>query len=267
MKVRSEMIRGDGFDKNVAEKMPKVRQEEEAPPSDLGSEQKFLGEEFQEMRPLEKGAEEHITLTPSKERMETEPQMDVLRLIEDLHTQLLASSRTKRALEIDLTSYQKSVHQLGQDNKDLREQLENLMKELQGLKETQSESIYLKEENADALEKIRELQEELRTVKEALAKTLQQRDEAMSRIHDLESQIEQSELLQIKGKLKEREALHFSEENQELQLRLEEAQTQNMDLERKYEQLRKSFNEVRESLTLLRDSCKTNYYNLPKTPE
>jgi len=267
MKVRGEMITGDGFDKNVAEKMPTIRQEEEPLPSDLGSEQKFLKEEHQEMRPLEKEVEENIPLSFSKEGIETEQQMDVLRLIEDLHAQLLASARAKRALEIDLASYQKTVHQLGQDNKDLRRQLENLMKELQELKEIQTESIYLKEENEDALEKIKELQKELRTVKEVLAKTTQQRDEALSRIHDLESQIEKNELLQIKGKLKEREALHFSEENRELQLRLEEAQTQNMDLERKYEQLKKSFNEVRESLTLLRDSCKTSYYNLSQTPE
>lgn len=267
MKVRGEMITGDGFDKNVAEKMPKIRDQEELLSSDLESEQKFPKEEYQEMRPLEKEAEENIPFTSSKERLETEQQMDVLQLIEDLHAQLLASARAKRALEIDLASYQKSVHQLGQDNKDLRRQLEDLMKELQGFKEIQSESIYLKEENADALEKIKELQEELRMMKEVLAKTTQQRDEALSRIRDLESQMEQNELLQIKGKMKEREALHFSEENQELRLRLEEAQTQNIDLERRYEQLKKSFNEVRESLTLLRDSCKTSYYNLSQTPE
>ncbi|MCJ7746691.1 MAG: hypothetical protein MUP27_03030, partial [Desulfobacterales bacterium] len=71
----------------------------------------------------------------------------------------------------------------------------------------------------------------------------------------------------IKGKLKEREASLFSEENRELQSRLEEALSHNMELERKYETLRKSFNEVRESLTLLRDSCKKNYYNLSETPE
>jgi predicted nuclease with TOPRIM domain len=67
--------------------------------------------------------------------------------------------------------------------------------------------------------------------------------------------------------LKEREASHFSEENRELRSKLEETLTQNMDLERKYEAVRKSFNEVRESLILLRDSCKTNYYNLSEIPE
>ena len=75
------------------------------------------------------------------------------------------------------------------------------------------------------------------------------------------------EVLRIRGKLREREASHFSEENRELRSRLEETQPQNMELERKYETMKKSFNEVKESLTFLRDSCKANYYNLSENPE
>ena len=101
----------------------------------------------------------------------------------------------------------------------------------------------------------------------ALTKATREREEAFERIRDLESQIEQSEVVKIKGKLKEREASVFSEENRELQSRLEEALTQNLDLERKYETLKKSFGEVRESLTYLRDSCKANYYNLSEGAE
>lgn len=97
--------------------------------------------------------------------------------------------------------------------------------------------------------------------------TTRERDEAQSRIRDLESQIEQNEILRVKGKLKEREASLFAEENKELRARLEEVLAQNIDLERKYTNMRKSFSEVRQSLTLLRDSCKTNYYNLSETPE
>ena len=63
-------------------------------------------------------------------------------------------AQTKRALEMDLSSYQKTIHQLAQDNQELRRQLETLTKEHQSLKEFQSESIYLQEENADALERI-----------------------------------------------------------------------------------------------------------------
>ena len=60
---------------------------------------------------------------------------------------------------------------------------------------------------------------------------------------------------------------HFAEENRELRSRLEEIQLQNMELEREYEDMRKSFSEVKESLTLLRDSCKAHYYNLAESPE
>ena len=104
-------------------------------------------------------------------------------------------------------------------------------------------------------------------MKQTLTKASQEREEALDRIRDLESQMEQSEVIKIKGKLKEREASLFSEENRELQSKLEEALARNMDLERKYETLKKSFSEVRESLTFLRDSCKANYYNLSENAE
>jgi DNA repair exonuclease SbcCD ATPase subunit len=269
MKPRSQVITADGFDKNVAEKMPKIRKLEESLPTPLEAEPQPLKEDrpemIQEMRSSEKQVEKTVIFQPPK--AETEQTVDVLKLIEDLHAQLLASARTKRALEMDLTSYQKTIHQLAQDNQELRHQLEALSKEHQRLKELQSESIYLQEENTDALERIKEFQLELREMREALMKATQEREEALERIRDLESQMEQNEVFKIKGKLKEREASLFSEENRELQSKLEEALARNMDLERKYESLKKSFNEVRESLTFLRDSCKTNYYNLSENPE
>jgi len=261
MKARGQVIRDDGFEKNVAEKMPKIGKGEELFPS-------YLEDESQEeehhpaMSSSEERTERKMIHTLPRQGVEREQDQEVLGLIEDLHDQLLVSGRTKRALEMDLSSSQKTIQQLAQDNKDLRNQLENLRKELQKVKEIQSESIYLKEENADALEKLREFQQELRSMNETLAQTLRERDKALNKIAELESQIEQNDLIQIKGKLKEREASHFSEENRELQSKLEEALAHNMDLEKKYEGLKKSFNEVKESLTLLRDSCKTNYYNL-----
>jgi chromosome segregation ATPase len=271
MKARSEMLTGDGFDMNVAEKMPKMRKQEEPLSADLETEPLFQKEDLQEtiqdVRPLEKEVERKFIFEPPKKATEVEQDLDVLRLIEDLHTQLLASARTKRALEMDLTSQQKTIHQLAHDNQGLRRQLEGLNEELQRLKKIQSESVYLKEENTDALERIQEFQQELRDLKEALAKTTQERNEALHRITELESQIEQNEIMKIKGRLKEREASYLFEEGQELQAKLEEALARNMDLESKYQALRKSFNEVKESLTLLRDSCKKDYYNLNQTPE
>lgn len=266
MKVRGQMVTDDGFDKNVADKMPKVKQEEEFSPPDQEVEIQRVEEDhqgmIQEVKSPEKEPERKVVFEPRKIAPETDKNLDVLRLIEDLHNQLLALGRTKRALEMDLASNQKTIHQLAQDNRELRSRLADSTKEVQGLKEVQAETIYLKEENADALERIQEFQKELKAIRETLELTTRERDEAQSRIQDLESQIEQSEILRVKGKMKEREASLFAEENRELRTRLEEVLSQNMDLERKYGDMRQSFHEVKESLTLLRDSCKTDYYNL-----
>jgi len=271
MKPRSQVVTADGFDKSVAEKMPKIRKLEEPLPSTQEEEPHPLEEDYHEpileVKPTEKQPEKKVMIESPKRGVEAEQSLDVMKLIEDLHAQLLASAQTRRSLETDLSSYRKTIHQLAQDNQELRHQLEVLSKEHQRLKEVQSESIYLQEENADALERIKEFQQELREGREKLTKVTQEKEEAIERIHDLESQLEQSEVFRMKGKLKEREASLFSEESRELRSKLEETLTQNLDLERKYETLRKSFNEVRESLTLLRDSCKTNYYNPSELPE
>jgi len=271
MKSRSQVMTADGFDANVAEKMPKIRRMEEPLPSPPEENFQPLEEDRQEpipdMRSREERTEKKSIFEAPKKGIETEKSLDVLKLIEDLHSQLLAAAQTKRALEMDLTSHKKAAHQLTQDNQELRRQLEVLSKEHHRLREFQSESIYLQEENADALGRIKEFQQELREMREGLTKVTREREEAFERVRDLESQIEQSEVVKIKGKLREREASLFSEENRELQSKLEEALAQNMDLEKKYETLKKSFNEVRESLTYLRDSCKANYYNLSESPE
>jgi len=271
MKLRSQVITADGFDTNVAEKMPKIRKLEEPLLSPLEGEPQPLKEDHSEpileVKSPEMLAERKVIFESPKKGMETEQNLDVLKLIEDLHAQLLASAQTKKALEMDLTSYKRTIHQLTQDNQELQRQLETLSKEHQKLKGFQSESIYLEEENTDALERIKEFQQELREMRDTLSKATQERQEAFDRIRDLESQIEQSEVVRIKGKLREREASLFSEENRELQSKLEDALAQNMDLNGRYETLKKSFNEVRESLTFLRDSCKANYYSLSESPE
>ncbi len=271
MKPRSQTMMADGFDTNVAEKMPKIRKLEEPLPSHLEEESLSPREErhkpIPEIRPLEREVERKETIEFPEKGVETEQSSDVLNLIEDLHAQLLASAQTKRALEKDLASYRRTIHQLSQDNQELHRQVEVLQKEHQGLKEFQSESYYLQEENADALEKIKEFQKELRNMRESLNKAIQEKEDALNQMRELEFQMEQNEVVKIKGKLKEREASLFSEENRELQSRLDEALALNLDLEKKYETLKKSFHEVRESLTFLRDSCKTNYYNLSENPE
>ncbi len=278
MKPRIQTAPADGFETNVAQKMPKIRKLEE--PHTLILEQDSQRQEKEgdqtpiddqtllpEMSLSEKRAEKKTIFESSQKGIVSESSLDVLKLIEDLHGQLLASAQTKKALEMDLASYKKSIQRLSQDNQELRRQWEALSKEDQKLKEIQSESIYLQEEHADALERIKEFQQEVRETKKALTQVTQEREEALDRIRELESRVEQSEVMKIKGKLKEREASLFSEENRELQSKLEEAIARNTDLEKKYETLKKSFGEVRESLTFLRDSCKANYYNLSESTD
>jgi len=268
MRVRSQTVTDDGFEKNVAEKMPKVKKEEEFSPPEVEIQPRE--EDHQEIRPEVRSQEPEVEKKappPPLQNRGREKPLEVSGLIDDLQMQLLNLGRTRRALEMDLASDRKTIFQLAQDNKELRSQLEVLNKETHGLREFQTETLYLREENADALDRIRDLQQQSRRLRESLESTTRERDETLGRIRALESQIEEKELLWIKGKLKEREASYFAEENRELRARLEEMLAQNIDLERKYEEIKRSFNEIKESLTLLRDSCKTNFYNLSENPE
>jgi chromosome segregation ATPase len=270
MKTKEQVMMGDGFDRNVAEKMPRIKQQEEPSFVEEEPEPKSQMLAPQPQGIPEKEADQRTTARSfppfeGKEKVESDPNLDVTGLIEDLHHQLLVSSRAMRALEVELASSRRTLHQLGQDNVELRQQIEELNRDLQGLRETEAESRYLKEENEEASERIRELQRELRTMKETLTRTTQEREGVLRQVEVLESQKEQNEVLWIKGRLKEKEASHFSEENRELRASLEKALDQNMEVERKYEALKKSFREVKESLGLLRDSCKSNYYNLNET--
>jgi FtsZ-binding cell division protein ZapB len=151
MKSRAQVAAADGFDTNVAEKMPKIRKleepftlalEQEPQPPKEQEDQRFIPEWSVPEKQAERKA---ISESPQK-GIETEQGLDVLKLIEDLHAQLLASAQTRRALEMDVASYKKSIHQLTRDNQELRRQWEALSKEDQKLKELQSESIYLQEE-------------------------------------------------------------------------------------------------------------------------
>jgi chromosome segregation ATPase len=269
MKPRGQTVIGegfDGFDRNVAEKMPKIRKEE-GPSSPIAEEgEQSLRNVSHEIEPPPKPAERIPIFTPQPEEG-GEENREILGLIDDLHSQLLVSNRTKRALEMDLAASQRVIQKAAQENQTLRTQVESLKKELQRFQEAQSELSYLEEENEDALEKITALQADMKVLKSTLDNVTQERDQALNRVQSLETNIEQSDLLRMKGRLKDREVSHFSQENQDLRARWEEALAQNMDLEKRYEALKKSFGEVKESLTLLRDACKANYYNLSETPE
>lgn len=269
MKLKDQAALGDGFDKNVAEKMPKLKKWEESPSLETDLERVSTKEEplpraREEVDPERPAAEKKVLFTAPGEIRESPEPLDVLKLIEDLHAQILASGRIKRALEMDLAAAQKTIHQLALDNKALRAEQEELRRQLQRVKEIETESNYLREENEDALEKISDLQGELRTLKETLALALREKEEALKQVRELQGRVEQSDLLGLRERMKEKEASQLSEENREIRARLEEALSRNADLEKRYETLKKSFEEVKESLSLLRESYKASYYNVER---
>lgn len=271
MKPKTHILTSDGFDTIVAEKMPKIKRLEDEVKQEKTEEGQLYEEEHQEVTEKIQSSEERLRRSVGVESLAelstSEQGLDVTKLIDDLHNQLLSSNRTRRALELDIVSYQKTIHQLIKDNKDLRLQIEDLKNELQRFREIHFESVYLKEENEDALEKIHEFQEELGQARETLSKAEKEKADLLKRIQELESQMDQKEIFIIKGRMKEREASHFYEENQELQTRLNEALNQNLELEKKYESLKRSFREVKDSLTLLRDSYKKDFYQSPENLE
>jgi chromosome segregation ATPase len=272
MKTKEQIMTGDGFDRNVAGKMPKIKQQEDPlssfPEEEPEPKPRFAPSPIQAMPETQA---ERMTRAPFQAPQEKEagerPEqtLDVTGLIEDLHHQLLVSARAMRATEAELASSRRTLQQLGQDNSELRRQIEDLNRELQSFKATEQEVRYLKDENEEALERIRELQQELKNLREALNRAGQEKEEALRRLETFESEKEQNEVLWIRGKMKEKEASLFSEENRQLRVSLEKALDQNLEMERKYETLKKSFREVKESLHLLRDSCKSSYYHIGET--
>lgn len=265
MKSKSQPLEADGFDRIIAEKMPKMKKLEE--PFYLVKEETPGFEEDQSEKILGKKIEKTSIFEPPPDAKLSTGTLDLSGLIEDLHHQLLLSQKAQKAMELDKISYEKKIHHLTQENRDLKSKLEFLQKELQQLKENSAELNYLKEENEEALERIRELQQELRIMKENLTKVLKEKEEASRRVQELEFQLDQLELTRMKEKWREKETSHFNEENLQLRAKLEETLAQNLELEKKYEALKRSFHEVRESLLLLRDSCKKSYYQISDQPD
>lgn len=64
MKVKGQFITEDGFDKIVAEKMPKIKQQERPLPMDQKLESQALSEIHSDTRPLEKEQKEKVTPPP-----------------------------------------------------------------------------------------------------------------------------------------------------------------------------------------------------------
>ena len=88
MKIKGQVMTEDGFDRNVAEKMPKIKQQEDFLPSD--SDEDFRPElqiePTQAVSPPEKQAEKRVIVPPFlKDGVETDQNLDVMGLIEDLH--------------------------------------------------------------------------------------------------------------------------------------------------------------------------------------
>src|SRR5512135_1105868 len=116
MKPRIQTATADGFETNVAQKMPKIRKLEEPHTLILERDPQPREKEgdptpidaqtlLPEMSLSEKQTERKAIFESSQKGLASESSLDVLKLIEDLHGQLLASAQTKKALETDLASY------------------------------------------------------------------------------------------------------------------------------------------------------------------
>ena len=107
MKPRIQTATADGFDTNVAQKMPKIRKleephtlilEQDIPRQEKEGDQTPIDDQtfFPEMSLPEKQAERKAIFESSQKGIASESSLDVLKLIEDLHGQLLASAQTKK---------------------------------------------------------------------------------------------------------------------------------------------------------------------------
>src|SRR4030042_3239842 len=113
MKIKTQVLTVDGVGRSGEEKMPKMRKSEEPLLQEQEEELRPLEEDrpevIQEIIPPEKPTEKRAIFEPSRPAMESGQNLDVFRLIEDPPTQLLVSSRAKKALEMDLSSPKKTT--------------------------------------------------------------------------------------------------------------------------------------------------------------
>jgi chromosome segregation ATPase len=187
---------------------------------------------------------------------------DVLRIVGQLKGQLLALETTKRALERELSTARRQSEQLAADNLALRRELDAAGAAQAEVARLREENTLIEEESVDILSRLEQLRTENEAQRELLATLSGERQAAMEEIDRLRAAGGESELLSIKAEFLEKERQSLAEENTQIGRECEGLKDEAGALRREAAALRKQLKEIKESLLLVRDSARSDYYNL-----
>lgn len=260
----------DGFESSVAQRMPQTktqtrsekltslrevaRPEAEAPATAPETAERPAAARLE---PVEK------VPRPLAPKAEAPPEGgDVLRIVGQLKGQLLALETTKRALERELSTARRQVEHLAADNKALRGELESAAAAQAELLRLREENALLDEETADVLSRLEGLRSEGEESRERLAALAQENQAAGEELARLRLAASEGEMLRIKAEFLEKEKGSLSAENTQLARECEVLKDERDGLFREAASLKKSLKEIRESLLMVRDSARSDYYDL-----
>lgn len=187
---------------------------------------------------------------------------DVLRIVGQLKGQLLALETTKRALERELSTVRRQVEHLAADNKGLRAELEAAEVAQADLSRLREENALLEEESADVLSRLEQLKADSEEQRERLATLALENQASAAELTSLRAASADGEMLRIKAEFLDKEKFSLAEENAQLGRECEEIKDERDGLAREVITLKKSLREIRESLLLVRDSSRSDYYDL-----
>jgi len=267
----------DGFESSVAQRMPKTRTG--ARPDRVASLREVVRPEAEAADALRPAPPETAERPPQTARLEPlerpvklpeslaggrpgEAAGDVLRIVGQLKGQLLALETTKRALERELSTTRRQVEHLAADNLALRGELEAAEAAQAELARLRHENALLEEETADVLARLEQLKAEGEEQREHLSALAQEHAAAAVELEGLRAASAEGELLRIKAEFMEQEKASLSQENAQLGRECEGLKDERDALGREVATLKKQLKEIRESLLLVRDSARSDYYDL-----
>jgi chromosome segregation ATPase len=267
----------DGFESSVAQRMPSTKAQAPREPKPLREVPTEPEPEEMAAEPGPPAPEAEAAAQALRQQLRERPVRlpdavarqqgaleggDVLRIVGQLKGQLLALETTKRALERELSTARRQVEPLAADNKALREQLEVARAAQAEVERLREENALLEEEASDVLgrlEQFRRQNEEQRTRLDTLGQEQQAAAEELARLRSADTE---GEFLRIKAEFLEKEKTSLAAENAQLGRECEELKDERDALGREVGALKKALKEIRESLLLVRDSARSDYYDL-----